>query len=488
MTANVAIPRTLNDLPSPKGFPLLGNALQMHPDRFHLMIEAWAQKLGKFFTVSVISRRWLVVNDIALAQQALRDRPDGFRRIGSFEPIAIELGMHGVFSAEGDVWREQRRVWMNTLNATQLRRFHDQLMEITRRLLQRWQKAADAGEAVDVSRDLMRYTVDVTMRFALGHESNTLERDDDVIQKHLDKIFPALNRRLTALFPYWRYFKLPQDRELDRSLAALRLEVGHLIGAARQRLRDQPTMRTAPTCFLEALLAAQESEGSKLDDQTVFANAITVLLAGEDTTANSLAWLIHHCCEHPQAFAAMQAEADAFFADASSPDAHIPRADRFPRLLPHTDAAINETLRLRPVAPVIFLEALRDTVMDDVAIPAGTQILLALRAASGSSPSANPPPKFNPITDDPDKAEAGPGRAATMPFGYGPRMCPGRNLALAELRSVALMIARNFGLEAVPQEKPVDEKLSFTLVPENLRVRFRRREQQQQNLARDKSE
>lgn len=475
MTVEVPGLRTLNDLLQPPGVPILGNALQMDPDRFHLQIEAWAQKLGKFFTVSVASRRWLVVNDLALAQQALRDRPDGFRRMSTLEPIAVELGMHGVFSAEGDFWREQRRVWMNTLNATQLRGFHEQLMAITRKLLQRWQKAADRGDAVDVSHDLMRYTVDVTMRFALGHESNTLERDDDVIQKHLDKIFPALNRRLTAIFPYWRYFKLPQDRELDCALAALRVEVGRLIDAARQRLKDQPALRTAPTCFLEALLAAQENEGSKLNDDTVFANAITVLLAGEDTTANSLAWLIHHCCERPDVFAAMQAEADMFLDDAASPNAQIPRADRFPRLLPHTDAAINETLRLRPVAPVIFLEALRDTTLDDLAVPAGTQILLMLRAAAGSAPSANPPPCFNPITDDPDKAESGPGRAATMPFGYGPRMCPGRNLALAEMRSVVLMLARNFNMEAVPQAKPVDEKLSFTLVPEHLRVRFHRR-------------
>ena len=475
MAIEATVLRTLNDLPKPKGVPLLGNALQMHPDRFHLTIEEWAQKLGRFFMVSVASRRWLVVNDTTLAQQALRDRPDGFRRIGTLEPIARELGMHGVFSAEGDFWREQRRVWMSTLNATQLRRFHDQLMEITRTLLQRWQKAADKGDAVDVSHDLMRYTVDVTMRFALGHESNTLERDDDVIQRHLDKLFPAVNRRLTALFPYWRYFKLPQDRELDRSLAALRIEVGRLIDAARLRLKDQPALREAPTCFLEALLAAQEREGSHLTDETVFANAITVLLAGEDTTANSLAWLIHHCCERPDVYAAMQAEADAFLGDVSSPDVHIPRADRFPRLLPHTDAAINETLRLRPVAPIVFLEALRDTTFDDLAIPAGTQILLTLRAAAGSSPTANPPPSFNPITDDPDKAESGPGRAATMPFGYGPRMCPGRNLALAEMRSVVLMIARNFNIEGVAQAKPVDEKLSFTLVPEHLRVRFHRR-------------
>jgi cytochrome P450 len=57
-------------------------------------------------------------------------------------------------------------------------------------------------------------------------------------------------------------------------------------------------------------------------------------------------------------------------------------------------------------------------------------------------------------------------------------MCPGRNLALAELRSATLMLARNFDVEAVPQAQPVSEVFSFTLVPRNLRVRFHRRKRQ----------
>ena len=93
------------------------------------------------------------------------------------------------------------------------------------------------------------------------------------------------------------------------------------------------------------------------------------------------------------------------------------------------------------------------------------------------SSAANPAEAAKPDAAKPDaaKPDAGPGRAASLPFGYGPRMCPGRSLALAELRSATLMLARNFDIEAVPQAQPVAEKFSFTLVPENLRVRFHRR-------------
>lgn len=477
--------RSLDTLPVPPGLPWLGNALQLKPLHLHLQLENWAQQFGRFFCIRAPGRRLLVVTDAELAKQMLRDRPDGFRRIRQMEPVARELQMNGLFSSEGERWRNQRRVWLATLNAQQIKFFHEKLMLITQKLLRRWQQTADRGDAVDVAADLMRYTVDVTMQFALGHEANTLEKGEDVIQRHLDKIFPALGRRVRGFFPYWRYFKLPQDYELDRALGALRSEVGGLIDSARERLRNSPKLREAPTCFLEAMLLAHEQDGAAISDQDVFANTMTVLLAGEDTTANTMAWLIHCLCGRPDVYQALRAEADALLDDPAAPDRatagigggsnDVPRADRFPHLLRHTDATINETLRLHPVAPMFFLEALRDLQLQDLAVPAGTQVLLMTRAAAGSSPHSTPPPRFEPA-EDAARPDAGPGRASSLPFGYGPRMCPGRNLALAELRSATLMLARNFDIEAVPGLVPVSEAFVFTLVPRNLRVRFHRRQ------------
>jgi cytochrome P450 len=466
--------RSIETLPHPRGLPWLGNALQMEATRLHLQLEEWAQVHGAYFCVHAAGRRFLIVNDSAVTQQVLRERPDGYRRLRTLEPVAIDLGMNGLFSSEGERWRAQRRIWLGTLNAQQLRGFHEQLLQITRRLMLRWQRAAERGEAVDVAADLMRYTVDVTMRFALGHPANTLDSGDDVIQRHLDKIFPAIGRRVRGFFPYWRYFKLPQDRELDRALAALRIEVGALIDQARERLRASPALRESPTCFLEALLSAHERDDHAIRDDDVFANTMTVLLGGEDTTANTMAWLMHCVSTQPEVYAALRAEADALLDDPAAPDREVPRADRFPHLLRMTDAVINETLRLYPIAPFFLLEALRDSRIGGIAVPAGTQVILLTRSSVGCSPLSTPPPRFDPFADA-AKSDAGPGRAVTLPFGYGPRMCPGRNLALAELRSATLMLARNFDLEAVPGPRPVSERLNFTLAPAHLRLRFRRR-------------
>lgn len=467
--------RSLQSLPQPRGLPLLGNALQLDPERLHLQLEEWANQLGPVYRFRAGPRTFLVVSDLEAAHQVLRDRPDGFSRLSSFERVSDELGMTGLFMAEGEPWKRQRRVWMASLNAQQLRGFHRQLVGVTQRLLQRWQRAADAGEVLDIVAELTRYTVDVTMLFTIGHEANTLEQGEDIIQRHLNKVFPALARRIAAPVPYWRWFKLPVDRALDGALAALRIEVDRLIALARERLAQDPQRREAPACFLEALIVARDKDPDSLSEKDIFANAMTVLLGGEDTTANTLAWLIHHCCARPDVYAGMRAEADAFLEAPDSPDPSVPHADRLPHYLRRIDAALNETLRLNPVAPLYGLTAQRDTVLCNTRVPAGTDLFLMVRAAAACAPSSQPTPRFEPGDEDPANAQVGPGRAVSLPFGYGPRMCPGRNLALAELRSVALMLARNFDLESVAGPAPVRELFSFTLVPQHLRVRLHRR-------------
>ena len=89
----------------------------------------------------------------------------------------------------------------------------------------------------------MRYTVDAITGLAFGADVNTLESDDEVIQQHLDKIFPALYRRLLSPLPYWRWCACRPTAQLDRSVVHVAAAIDGFIAAARARLR--PTRRCA---------------------------------------------------------------------------------------------------------------------------------------------------------------------------------------------------------------------------------------------------
>ena len=74
----------------------------------------------------------------------------------------------------------------------------------------------------------MRYTVDVTTTLAFGYDMNTLEHEDDGLQRHLAQMLPLINRRVDAPFPYWHFLKLPADRAFEKALAAIRTVMAHL--------------------------------------------------------------------------------------------------------------------------------------------------------------------------------------------------------------------------------------------------------------------
>ena len=276
-----AVLRELEDLPSPKGLPLIGNTLQIDAPHFHQQIERWCAELGPYFTVQIARRRMLVVSDHEVIAKALRDRPDGFSRSDRLRVIGTEIGLKpGVFGSNGEDWRKQRRMVMAGFDPAHVKGYYPSLARVGSRLAGRWDKAAAAGSAIDLQADLMRFTVDTIAGLAFGSEVNTLESDADVIQKHLDKIFPAMFERLLAPFPIWRYFKRKKDRELEHSMAEVNAAVATFIAKARARLQSEPALREHPSNLLEAMIVAADEPGSGIDDDQVAGNVMTMLLAG----------------------------------------------------------------------------------------------------------------------------------------------------------------------------------------------------------------
>jgi cytochrome P450 len=133
---------------------------------------------------------------------------------------------------------------------------------------------------------------------------------------------------------------------------------------------------------------------------------------------------------------------------------------------------VNETMRLKPVAPILGLEPIRDVQVGDIEIPKGTVIALLTRYQAlldGGSATAH--------TFDPDRWLSGADaatrhRAGFVPFGSGPRLCPGRSLALLEIRCAVAMMCRNFRLSESEGIAPVEEVFAFTMMPSNLRIDF----------------
>jgi cytochrome P450 len=448
-------------LPGPRGWPLLGNAPDLELDRAHQVFEGWAREYGPLFRFRLGRRTLVGVADPAAIRQILKDRPALYTRTRRISEIFSEATIMGVFAAEGERWKRQRRLWISALNVHQIKSFLADLATITERLHKRWLAAAIEGKAVDVQSDLMLYTVDVVSRFAFGYDGNTLEQKGNVIQQDLQHIFPVIHRRINAPFPYWKYFKRAADRQFERSLKRVREFVGQRIAETRQRVQADPTLAEHPGNLIEAFVCARDEDGSTLNDDEIYSNTLIALLAGEDTTANTLAWMLHFLTLHPEMQSELQREVDQ--ARAGTVAGH--------RDLRYVDALMSETLRLKPVAPILGGTSLVEVEVGGRRFPKGTDFLLILRDAALREEEFPDAQTFRPERWlAPDQAHFV--QRPPTPFGGGPRTCPGRSLAQTEVKAVMTMLAQNFTVERVEGDQPVREQFGFTMGPANLRVRF----------------
>ena len=168
------------------------------------------------------------------------------------------------------------------------------------------------------------------------------------------------------------------------------------------------------------MVSARDDQGRPFSDDVIFGNLMTMLGAGEDTTAYALGWAVHQLCDSLESVMKLRREADELLGT-SDVAGDIETANK----LAFAGAVANETMRLRPVAPIVILEAKIETVVGDLLIPAGTRVAVLTRPAACDPDHFVEPQAFRPQRWLHENAGAH-DVSAHIPFGSGPRICPGR--------------------------------------------------------------
>jgi cytochrome P450 len=363
---------------------------------------------------------------------------------------------------------------MAAMDPSHVKAFVPQMLKVLERLRVRWSGFAARGATLDLQAELMRYTVDVVAGLAFGSDVDTIGSDEDVIQRHLNHIFPALSRRVFASFPYWRWIRLPADRALERAVREVNAAIERFVLDARARLAREPWRRDKPQDLLEAMIVAAENEagGSREEREADIAgNVFVLLVAGEDTTANTLAWLLEFLHRHPEAMRKAREEVLRV-----APDSRALTLEQVGGLR-YVEACIHEAMRLKPVAPLVSAQAVAETTVGDVRIDAGTFVVGVMRHDPTSAEHFPDPDRFDPdrwLASEGGTANAGSPHRVSMPFGAGPRLCPGRYLALTEMKMLLAMLLARFEIVSVGTDdgQPAQELFAFAMGPLGLRMRL----------------
>ena len=458
------------DLPTPKGKFILGNLPEFNAENKHQILENWVNRENNIVQISLMGKKFIVSGDESINTEILKQRPDNFRRYHKMEEIMEEMSVNGVFGKEGEEWKKHRKITQEALNLKNVKSFFPTLEKMTNRLHKRWNTAAKNNTAIDIQKEMMRYTVDITTFIAFGYDSNTLEKDNDLIQNHLSKIFPMINKRITAPLPLWRFIKSKQDKELDAAINSLEKVITEFINEARKRRENNTTLKENPSNFLEALLTEQEKDSS-FSDNDIFGNVFTMLLAGEDTTSNSISWTLYFLATHPKCFTKVREEADQLTSNIVINDVNL-----LPQLR-YTEAVCTESMRIKPTTPTLYMQANHDITVEHLHLKKGETVMLQNKVAQTDEKNFSNPDEFKPerwLETCPHHRNHKP--EALRVFGGGPRYCPGKNLAMHEMLICISMIAKNFDIELAVSPDEIKESFAFTMYPKNLLINLKMRE------------
>ena len=438
----------LNLPPGPTFFTVLRTTWQMRDNQHELLRTLW-QDYGDVVRIPSAVRTLYLVSDPELVKHILQDNNRNYVKGRGLQKAKALVG-HGLLTSEGDFWRRQRRLMQPAFHRQRIADFVQTMTTAAAVARDRMAEQAKQGVPVNVAASMMHLTLDIISQTMFS----TALRPEEMAQ--VEEVMPFLLRvttdRTTALLDVMEHLPTSNNKRYDEYRNRLDGIVYRIIEERRrsgQRHND----------LLDMLLEAQDEDtGERMDDAQLRDEAITIFLAGHETTANLLAWALHLLSQHPQQSERLQAEVDGVL------DGRVPTMADLGALR-YTRMVLDEALRLYPPAWIFSRAAVKDDRLGTYDLPTGTDVLISPYIIHRDPRFWQEPERFDPERFDP-AVESDRPRFAYLPFGAGPRLCIGRDFALIEATLILAMLVQRFTFAPVA-EKPVEPIVSFTLRPKN---------------------
>jgi cytochrome P450 len=442
-----------------RGRAVLSMIARLRTDPLRMLINI-SQQHGDRVSLPTIARHPLFLlskpDDVAhvlVANQA------NYVKAPTYRPLREVLG-NGLLTNEGEHWARQRKLLQPMFARRHVVRNAAAMVSATTRMLDGWAARPD-GTVLDVAEEMSALTLDVVGR-ALFSADLTGEAGElaPALTTVLNAYIAVVRNPLFWLLPNYEKWRTPNRRRAAVAENHLRSVVERIITAR------QASASRAETDLLDMLLAARdETTGAAMSDQQVRDELMTFLLAGHETTANTLAWTFYLLSTHPEARVRLEAEVDTVLAG------RPPTAEDEDQL-EWTAAVVGESMRLYPPAWILERQALAEDSWDGLVLPAGS-IAITPPYLIHRNPDHWPNPEgFDPTRFLPGAPARH--RYAYLPFGGGRRQCIGGGFATLEATLLLATITQRTRLNLVPGAHPVPQP-TVTLRPSGLSMTLHHR-------------
>ncbi len=368
-----------------------------------------------------------LVNRADWVKRVLVNNNRNYNKGYGFERVKLLLG-NSIIVSDGDFWRAQRLMVQPAFHRSVMIALADMMHRVNVQLINDWEARAASGEPVDITTTTNRLALEVVMRGLFSSDFDWVNERSNLMSLLVDSTVRDLQLAL-------------KFRELRKVL----LELVNI-----RRSRDEKAMD-----ILTMLMEARNGDDQPMQDSHMIDEVVTVIVAGNETTAGTMNWTWYLLSQHPEAEQRVHAEVDAL------PDGDPTFADL--EQLPFTKRVLNETLRLYPPVWLFSRKAIADDQLGDYHIPAGADILISPYYLHRNEDYWEDPERFDPDRFLDERLPAA-NKFAFIPFSAGPRRCIGDQFAMIEMQMHFANMTRRFKLRYIPD-------LPITLEPAiNLRT------------------
>jgi cytochrome P450 len=348
---------------------------------------------------------------------------------------------NGLLTSEGEFWLRQRRMMQPAFHRNRIANYAGTMTGCATQLVQSWRP----GQQIDLHEAMMRLTLQIVGK-TLFHAD--VERDAPRVGENLQVLLEhTYDFRRLLITPHW----LPtrRNRQAQHAIRELTEIIDRIIQQRRIANPDTGDL-------LSLLIHAQDEDGSRMTTQQLRDEALTLFLAGHETTASTLSWTWSLLAQNPRVEQKFHTELETIL------NGRTPTLDDLPQLT-YTNHIISESLRLYPPAWAMARLATEDHTLAGYPVPKGTGIAAVTWIVHRDPRWYDNPDEFLPERWDTDLLKNIP-RFAYFPFGYGPRQCIGNSFALMEAALVLATLAQHFRFTLVPGHE-VTPLASLTLRP-----------------------
>jgi cytochrome P450 len=395
----------------------------------------------------------ILFNHPDLIRDVLVTRARSFAKGRGLERTKLLLG-DGLLTSEGTLHLRQRRLVQPAFHRDRIASYGSTMVQAAERRASAWYE----GATIDVLHEMMALTLAVVGRTLFGAE---VEREADTVRTAIEIALKTLTLATLPFAERLDWLPLPHLLRFRRAKAQLDDIIYRLIQERRSG-GDRGDL-------LSLLLLAQDAEGdgTGMTDLQLRDEAITLLLAGHETTANALTWTWYLVSQHPAVERELHGELDRTLGG------RAPTADDLPDL-PYTRRVLSEAMRLYPPAWVVGRRAVVDCEVGSHVVPSGVLVFVSQWVTHRDPRFFVDPERFDPERWTQEAAAARP-KFSYYPFGAGPRVCIGEQFAWMEGVLVLATLARHWRLRLVPGH-PVAPQAIVTLRPKfGMRMTVQRR-------------